>query len=86
MGEIYVAGLSIKRGSKHNYFGMNLEFFINGAIEVKMFKYLNNMIEEFLKDTGRKIYRTLSAVVFSKLKMVKIESCCLRSRLYSSTI
>ena len=34
-------------GCKHDYLGMDMEFCEDGALEVSMFKYLNNVIEDF---------------------------------------
>jgi len=36
-------------GRKHNYLGVDMEFCEDGALEVSMFKYLKNAIEEFLE-------------------------------------
>jgi hypothetical protein len=36
-------------GRKHNYLGVDMEFCEDGALEVSMFKYLNNVIEDFLE-------------------------------------
>jgi len=41
--------LSMHMGRKHNYLGVDMEFCEDGALEVSMFKYLKNAIEEFLE-------------------------------------
>ena len=40
---------------------MNLEFCDNGALKCKMFKYLDNVIDKFPEDVGKKTYRTPAA-------------------------
>ncbi len=41
-------------GRKHDYLGVDMEFTDDGLLEVSMFKYLQNVIEEFPeKITGR---------------------------------
>jgi hypothetical protein len=39
--------LSMHMGRKHDYLGVDMEFCEDGALEVSMFKYLKNVIEEF---------------------------------------
>ena len=39
--------LSMHMGCKHDYLGVDMEFCEDGALEVSMFKYLNNVIENF---------------------------------------
>jgi hypothetical protein len=34
-------------GRKHDYLGVDMEFTDDGLLEVSMFKYLRNVIEEF---------------------------------------
>jgi hypothetical protein len=47
LGGIYGTKLSIHMGVKHDYLGVDMEFCEDGALEVSMFKYLKNVIEEF---------------------------------------
>ena len=47
LGNIYGMKLSMHMGRKHDYLGMFMEFGGDGALEVSMFNYLNNVIEDF---------------------------------------
>jgi hypothetical protein len=47
VGNIYGTELSMHTGRKHDYLGVDMEFCEDGALEVSMFKYLNNVIEDF---------------------------------------
>jgi len=47
LGNIYGTKLSMHMGHKHDYLGVDMEFCEDGALEVSMFKYLKNVIEEF---------------------------------------
>jgi hypothetical protein len=47
LGNIYGTKLSMRMGRKHDYLGVVMEFCEDGALEVSMFKYLNNVIEDF---------------------------------------
>ena len=47
MGGIYGPSLSMHLGRKHDYLGVDIEFCNDGALEVSMFKYLKNVIDEF---------------------------------------
>ena len=47
MGRIYGPSLSMHLGRKHDYLGVDMEFYDDGALEVSMFKYLKNVISEF---------------------------------------
>jgi hypothetical protein len=47
LGNIYGTMLSMHMGCKHDYLGVDMEFCEDGALEVSMFKYLNNVIENF---------------------------------------
>ena len=47
LGTIYGPKLSMHMGSKCDNLGVGMEFCKDGALEVSMFKYLNNVIEEF---------------------------------------
>jgi len=47
LGSIYGPKLSMHMGRKHDYLGVDMEFCEDGALEVSMFKYLKNVIEEF---------------------------------------
>jgi len=47
LGSIYGTKLSMHMGRKHDYLGVDMEFCEDGALEVSMFKYLKNAIEEF---------------------------------------
>ena len=54
LGRIYGPKLSMHTGQKHDYLGVDMEFTQAGTLEVLMFKYLQNVIEEFPeKITGR---------------------------------
>jgi len=44
---IYGTKLSMHMGRKHDYLGVDMEFCEDRALEVYMFKYLKNVIEEF---------------------------------------
>ncbi len=44
LGNIYRTKLSMHMGRKHDYLGVVMEFCEDGALEVSMFNYLNNMI------------------------------------------
>ena len=55
-GRIYGQGLAIKRGNEHNYLGMNLTFWEEGALKYDMFNYVDNVISEFAKEVNRKTY------------------------------
>jgi hypothetical protein len=47
LGKLYGPKLSMHTGRKHNYLGVDMEFCEDGALEVSMFKYLRNVIDEF---------------------------------------
>ena len=47
LGSIYGTKLSMHMGHKHDYLGVDMEFCEDGALEVSMFKYLKNVIDEF---------------------------------------
>ncbi len=47
MGGIYGPGLSMHLGKKHDYLVVDMKFCNDGALEVSMFKYLKNVINEF---------------------------------------
>jgi hypothetical protein len=47
LGNIYGPKLSMHMGHKHDYSGVDMEFWKDGALEVSIFKYLNDVIEEF---------------------------------------
>ena len=47
LGNIYGTMLSMHMGCKHDYLGVDMEFCEDGVLEVSMFKYLNNVIENF---------------------------------------
>ncbi len=47
MGGIYGPNLSMHLGKKHDYLRVDMEFCDDGALEVSMFKYLKNVIDEF---------------------------------------
>ena len=49
LGIIYGAKLSMHMGSKCDNLGVDMEFCKDGALEVSMFKYLNDVVEEFPK-------------------------------------
>ena len=49
LGNIYEPKLSMHMEHKHDYLGVDVEFCEDGALEVSMFKYLNNVIGEFPK-------------------------------------
>jgi hypothetical protein len=47
LGRNYGPKLSMHTGRKHDYLGVDMEFTQEGTLEVLMFKYLQNVIEEF---------------------------------------
>ena len=47
LGSIYGPKPSMHMGRKHDFLGVDMEFCEDGALEVFMFKYLKNVIEEF---------------------------------------
>ena len=47
LGNLYGPKLSIHVGRKYDYLGVDMEFCKDWALEVSMFKYLQNVIEEF---------------------------------------
>ena len=47
LGRIYGPKLSMHTGQKHDYLGVDMDFTQEGILEVLMFKYLQNVIEEF---------------------------------------
>jgi hypothetical protein len=47
LAKIYGPKLSMHLGKKHDYLGVDMEFCEDGALEVSMFKYLRNVIDEF---------------------------------------
>ncbi len=49
LGNIYGTKLSMHMGRKHDYLGVVMEFCEDGVLEVSMFNYLNNVIEDFLE-------------------------------------
>ena len=46
LGNIHGTKLSMHTGRKHDYLGVDMEFCEDGVLEVSMFKYLNNVIED----------------------------------------
>ena len=54
LGSLYVPKLSMHVGRKHDSLGVDMKFCKDGALGVSMFKYLRNVIKEFLeKITGQ---------------------------------
>ena len=49
LGRIFGPKLSMHTGWKHDYLGVDMEFTQEGTLEVSMFKYLQNVIKEFLE-------------------------------------
>ncbi len=47
LGRIYGPKLSMHTGRKHDYLGVDMEFNEDGTLDVSMFKYLSNVINEF---------------------------------------
>ena len=47
LGNIYGTKLSMHMGRKHDYMGVVMEFCEDRALEISMFNYLNNVIEDF---------------------------------------
>ncbi len=47
LAKMYGPQLSMNLGKKHDYLGVDMEFCKDGALEVSMFKYLRNVINEF---------------------------------------
>ncbi len=47
LGKLYRLKLSMHTGRKHNYLGVDMEFCEDGALEVSIFKYLQNVINKF---------------------------------------
>jgi hypothetical protein len=47
LANIYGPKLSMHTGRKHDYLGVDMEFWEDGVLEVSMFKYSNNVIEDF---------------------------------------
>ena len=47
LGSIYGIKLSMHMGRKHEFLGVDMEFCEDGALEVSLFKYWKNAIEEF---------------------------------------
>ena len=45
LGNISGTKLSMHMGRKHDYLGVVMEFYEDGALEVSMFDYQNNVIE-----------------------------------------
>ena len=44
--------LTIHHGKKHDYLGMWLDFSIDGKVQVQMFDYINNMLNDLPEDMG----------------------------------
>ena len=61
LGSIYGKGLTINRGVKHHYLGMDLEFCEDGSLEVGMVDYVRDVIHDWPEDVGRKSCRTPAA-------------------------
>ena len=54
LGNLYGPKLSMHMGHKHDYLGVDMEFCEDGALEVSIFKYLQNVIDKFSEViTGR---------------------------------
>lgn len=49
LGKLYGLKLSMHLRNKHDYLGVDMEFCNDGALEVSIFKYLQNVIDEFLE-------------------------------------
>ena len=47
LAKIYGPKLAMHTGTKHDYIGMDLEFMVNGTLEVSMHKYLDGIIDDF---------------------------------------
>ncbi len=54
LGRIYGSKLSMHTGCKHDYLGVDMEFTDDGTLEVLIFKYLRNVIEEFPEKITRR--------------------------------
>ena len=63
LANIYGTKLSMHTGRKHDYLGVDMEFCEDGALEVSMFKYLNNVIEGFPRDHMRNCDELPTAIV-----------------------
>jgi len=61
LGGIYGPGLTINRGTKHHYLGMDLEFCKDGSLEVGMLDYVKDVINYFPEDVGRRSYKPPAA-------------------------
>ncbi len=47
LAKLYGPKLSMHLGKKHDYLGVDMEFCDDGSLEVSMFRYLQNVIDEF---------------------------------------
>jgi len=67
---------------------MDLKFCKDGSLEVDMLGYVNDVINDFPEDIGRRSYKTpVAAVICSRYERRITRSCCqTRSRQCSFTI
>jgi len=61
LGSINDPGLTINRGREHHYLGMDLKFCKDGSLEVGVFDYVKDVINDFPEDIGMKSYKTPAA-------------------------
>ena len=47
LGKLYGLKLSMHKGSKHDYRGVDMEFCEDGALEISIYSYLQNEIDKF---------------------------------------
>jgi len=71
LDKIYGTGMTINHGRKHDYLGMDLEFCEDGALEVSMFKYVDNVINKFPEDMGQNHTKLWARCIFSETSPIR---------------
>ena len=57
--------LTIHRGKKHDYLGMWLDFSLDGKVQVQMFDYIDNMLNDLPEDMGGMVTSPAADHLFS---------------------
>ena len=64
--------MTVDRGNKHNYLGMTLDYFKEGACQISMFENLKSILETFFKlykSKGLKKERSAGIVFHRKRRL-----------------
>ena len=60
LGKIY-GDIKVRKGRKHHYLGMDLDFLNKGAVEISMYPYFEKIIKSFPEEIGNSCANTPAA-------------------------